>query len=189
VSKNKENSPVFGGGPIYVYTCMLLTIGALVLNHYGFLDMGKMINGKILLFVIGLILIIGIFLWIKSVIYADDRVGKRLSGVPDYVQRNRAAVLEMHRQVGYLVLDERGVARRGLVVRHLVLPGDLAGTAEVARFLADEVSTDTYVNVMDQYRPAREAARYPEICRRPAVAEYRAAVQEMLAAGLQRLDG
>ena len=121
--------------------------------------------------------------------YADDRVGKRLSGVPDYVQRNRAAVLEMHRQVGYLVLDERGVARRGLVVRHLVLPGDLAGTAEVARFLADEVSADTYVNVMDQYRPAREAARYPEICRRPAVAEYRAAVQEMLAAGLQRLDG
>ncbi len=87
------------------------------------------------------------------------------------------------------MLDERGVARRGLVVRHLVLPGDLAGTAEVARFLADEVSTDTYVNVMDQYRPAREAARYPEICRRPAVAEYRAAVQEMLAAGLQRLDG
>jgi putative pyruvate formate lyase activating enzyme len=121
--------------------------------------------------------------------YADDRVGERLSGVPDYVRRNRAAVLEMHRQVGDLVLDERGVARRGLLVRHLVLPGDLAGTAEVARFLADEVSADTYVNVMDQYHPAREAARYPEICRRSAVAEYRAAVQETLAAGLQRLDG
>jgi putative pyruvate formate lyase activating enzyme len=74
-------------------------------------------------------------------------------------------------------------------VRHLVLPGGLAGTADVARFLATEVSPDTYVNVMDQYHPAHEAERYPEISRSPTVAEYRAAVQETLAAGLHRLDG
>ncbi|MCE5254730.1 MAG: radical SAM protein [Actinomycetia bacterium] len=121
--------------------------------------------------------------------YADAEAGLRLSGVPDYPRRNRAAVLEMHRQVGDLRLDERGVARRGLLVRHLVLPGGSAGTAEVARFLAGEVSPDTYVNVMDQYRPAYLAARYPEICRSLTVAECREAVQAALTAGLRRLDG
>lgn len=91
--------------------------------------------------------------------YSDDAVGERLSGVGDYVARNRAAVLEMHRQVGDLAVDERGVAKRGLLVRHLVLPGGLAGSAAMARFLADEVSRDTYMNVMDQYRPAFKAGR------------------------------
>jgi putative pyruvate formate lyase activating enzyme len=113
--------------------------------------------------------------------YSDDRVGEPLSGVGDYVARNRAAVLEMHRQVGDLELDEKGVARRGLLVRHLVLPDGLAGTAEVASFLADEVSRDTYINVMDQYRAA--------ILRPPTPAEYREAVDQVLAAGLRRLDG
>jgi putative pyruvate formate lyase activating enzyme len=124
--------------------------------------------------------------------YADDRVGERLSGVPDYVGRNRAAVLEMHRQVGDLEVDERGVARRGLLVRHLVLPEGLAGTAAVTRFIATEVSADTYVNIMNQYRPVYEAARSPnlyrEIARPLKVHEYRAAVEEALAAGLHRLD-
>ncbi len=91
--------------------------------------------------------------------YSDEAVGERLSGVGDYVARNRAALLEMHRQVGDLELDERGVASRGLLVRHLVLPGGLAGSAATARFLADEVSRDTYINVMDQYRPAFKATR------------------------------
>jgi putative pyruvate formate lyase activating enzyme len=90
--------------------------------------------------------------------YSDERVGRELSGVSDYVLRNRAAVREMHRQVGDLELDERGVATRGLLVRHLVLPDGLAGTGAVARFLADEISRDTYLNVMDQYRPAFKAA-------------------------------
>ena len=67
----------------------------------------------------------------------------------------------MHRQVGDLVMDERGVAQRGLLVRHLVLPGGLAGTAEVARFLAEEISRDTYINVMAQYRPCYRASEHP----------------------------
>ncbi len=120
--------------------------------------------------------------------YADNQIGERLSGVPDYVDRNRAAVLEMHRQVGDLLLNELGVARRGLLVRHLVLPAGLAGTAEVAHFLATRVSLETYINVMDQYRPAYRADQYPAISRPVSVAEYREAVQATLAAGLRRLD-
>jgi putative pyruvate formate lyase activating enzyme len=120
--------------------------------------------------------------------YADERVGERLCGAPDYPRRNRRAVLEMHRQVGDLELDERGVARRGLLVRHLVLPGGLAGTAKVARFLADEISPDTYVNVMDQYRPAHRTSLYPDISRPATGAEYREAVRATRAAGLWRLD-
>ncbi|MFH1834429.1 MAG: radical SAM protein [bacterium] len=125
--------------------------------------------------------------------YADNSSGERLSGVPDYVDRNRAVVQEMHRQVGDLETDERRVARRGLLVRHLVLPGGLAGTAEVARFIAAEVSPRTYLNVMDQYHPAFDVARapnlYPEVARSLRGAEYESAVEEALAAGLSRLDG
>jgi putative pyruvate formate lyase activating enzyme len=120
--------------------------------------------------------------------YADDRVGAAFSGVPDYVVRNRAAVFEMHRQVGDLHLNERGVATRGLLVRHLVLPAGLAGTAEVARFLATQVSRDTYINVMDQYRPAHKASRHPELSRRLTTDEYLEAVERVRAAGLWRLD-
>jgi putative pyruvate formate lyase activating enzyme len=121
--------------------------------------------------------------------YSDDRVGERLSGVPDYVERNRAAVREMHRQVGVLELDRRGVARRGLLVRHLVLPDGQAGGEEVFRFIASELSADTYVNVMDQYHPAYGAERYGEISRPPTAIEYRAAVEQARKAGLWRLDG
>jgi putative pyruvate formate lyase activating enzyme len=128
-------------------------------------------------------------IYMPDIKYADDRVGERLSGVPDYSRRNRIAVSEMHRQVGDLELDERGVARRGLLIRHLVLPNNLAGTSEVSRFIAAELSADTYVNVMDQYRPAYAADRYEEIARVPSSAEYRAAVEKMLEAGLWRLDG
>ncbi len=121
--------------------------------------------------------------------YSDDRVGGRLSGVLDYVERNRAAVREMHRQVGDLELDGRGVARRGLLVRHLVLPDGQAGGDEVFRFIASELSADTYVNVMDQYHPAYRADRYGEISRPTTAMEYRAAVEEARKAGLWRLDG
>jgi len=92
-------------------------------------------------------------IYMPDVKYADAETAYRYSRVRDYVAVNRAAVKEMHRQVGDLTLDERSIALRGLLVRHLVLPEGLAGTAEAARFLAEEVSPNTYVNVMDQYRP------------------------------------
>ena len=74
----------------------------------------------------------------------------------------------MHRQVGDLVMDDQGVARRGLLVRHLVLPDGLAGTREIMEFLAPEVSPHTYVNVMGQYRPCGEAGEHPSLDRFPS---------------------
>ncbi|MCD6286690.1 MAG: hypothetical protein J7M39_12335 [Anaerolineae bacterium] len=108
----------------------------------------------------------------------------------DYPAVNRAAVREMRRHVGDLVIDDYGVARRGLLVRHLVLPGGLAGTAEVAGFLAEEISLDTYINVMSQYRPAYwayECATPPmPLDRRVTRGEVAAAVRQARAAGLWR---
>jgi putative pyruvate formate lyase activating enzyme len=119
--------------------------------------------------------------------YAHAETGLRLSKAADYPQVNQAAVREMHRQVGDLRLDERGLASRGLLVRHLVLPDGLAGTAEIVRWLA-ELSTDTYLNIMDQYRPAYRAHDHPELNRRITRGEYAAAVKLALDAGLRRLD-
>jgi len=128
-------------------------------------------------------------LYMPDLKYADADVGRRLSGVPDYPQRARAAVAEMHRQVGDLVVDRRGLAQRGLIVRHLVLPAGLAGTAAVARFLAEEISPATYLNLMDQYHPCHEAFTHPLLGRRITGAEFAAAVDAARAAGLTRVEG
>ncbi len=120
--------------------------------------------------------------------YADADAAKRYSKVEHYPEVAKAAFREMHRQVGDLTLDRRGVARRGLLVRHLVLPNDLAGTGEVARFLA-ELSEDTYVNIMQQYRPCHRAHEYPPLARRPTRAEFDEAFRLARDAGLHRLDG
>lgn len=120
--------------------------------------------------------------------YGSSEIARKYSKVRNYVEVNRVAVKEMHRQVGDLVLDERGVAQRGLLVRHLVLPGNLAGTDGVLRFLAEEVSPNSYLNLMDQYRPCYRAGEYPEIARPPTAAEYRAALRTAQAYGLTKLD-
>jgi len=114
--------------------------------------------------------------------------GKRYAKAPDYVERARKAILEMHRQVGDLVMDEEGVAVRGLLVRHLVMPGSLDETREILRFLAREVSVDTYVNVMDQYRPCGKASEFPPIDRRLGNDEFQKALNLARSAGLHRLD-
>ena len=118
--------------------------------------------------------------------YADADVGLRYSGVETYPAVNRAAIVEMHRQVGDLQVDDAGVARRGLLVRHLVLPGDLAGTRSVMRFLAEQVSTSTYVNVMAQYRPCFRAAEDVVMGRPLRWTEYQRAVQVAREEGLRR---
>jgi len=120
--------------------------------------------------------------------YADAEVARRYSGVEHYPEVARAALREMHRQVGDLVMDARGIARRGLLVRHLVLPNDLAGTAAVVEFLAD-LSPNTYLNVMAQYRPCHRAREHPPLARRPTVGEIERALRLARAAGLHRLDG
>lgn len=120
--------------------------------------------------------------------YADAEIGRRYSKIPNYPQVNQAAVREMHRQVGDLHISQMGLALRGLLVRHLVLPQNLAGTDQVVRFLASEISPDTYLNLMDQYRPAYKAHHLPELNRRISRQEYEAAVQMARDAGLRRLD-
>ncbi len=118
----------------------------------------------------------------------DAETARRYVKARDYPERAREAIKEMHRQVGDLVLDERGLARRGLLVRHLVMPSGLAGTREIMRFLAREVSSNTYVNIMAQYFPAGEAHRYPEISRPLLPQEYWEAVRIAREEGLRRFD-
>jgi putative pyruvate formate lyase activating enzyme len=97
--------------------------------------------------------------------YADAESGLKYSKVPGYPDIAKAAIKEMHRQTGDLVIDERGLAVRGILVRHLVLPGGLAGTGEIMQFLANVISKNTYVNIMDQYRPCWKSLHYPPLNR------------------------
>ncbi|MGD0264768.1 MAG: radical SAM protein [Candidatus Methylomirabilota bacterium] len=107
--------------------------------------------------------------------YGDSEAAKRYSNAENYPEVAKAAFQEM-------------IARRGLLVRHLVLPNNLAGTGEVVRFLA-ELSEDTYVNIMAQYRPCYRAHEYPPLARRPTREELEGALRLARAAGLHRLDG
>jgi putative pyruvate formate lyase activating enzyme len=120
--------------------------------------------------------------------YADAEIARRYSKVSGYPQVNQTAVREMHRQVGDLQINEAGLAVRGLLVRHLVLPENLAGTADIVQFLATEISPNTYLNLMDQYHPAYKAHYFPELNRRITRREYEAAAKMAWDAGLHRLD-
>jgi len=118
----------------------------------------------------------------------DPAVAAELCQGADYPEVARQAFKEMHRQVGDLVLDENGVARRGLLVRHLVLPDGLAGTKEVMEFLAREISPNTYVNVMGQYRPCGRASEHASLRKFLTGVEHAEALRLALEAGLTRLD-
>ena len=118
----------------------------------------------------------------------EEEPAKTFCTAPDYRETASQAFKEMHAQVGDLVLDSQGIAYRGLLVRHLVMPGGLAGTERVMQFLAQEISRNTYVNVMDQYRPCYKAESDPRIGRRITAAEYEDACQAARKAGIHRLD-
>jgi len=120
--------------------------------------------------------------------YSDEKVAEQLSGIKDYPSINRAAIREMHRQVGDLQTDEHGIAQRGLLVRHLVLPNRLAGTQEVVCFLAREVSTNTYLNIMAQYHPCYKAFNVPSLEHPISKQEYQEAIDLAHQQGLHRLD-
>ncbi|MGV8175142.1 MAG: radical SAM protein [Methanothrix sp.] len=129
----------------------------------------------------------GIFdIYMPDAKYGSDGPAEKYSNAPGYTEVMKSAIREMHRQVGDLVIDDDGIARRGLMVRHLVLPGGAAESSEVFRFLSEEISKDTYVNVMAQYRPEYNACRYPELERRVSAREYADAVALAAAAGLKR---
>jgi len=118
--------------------------------------------------------------------YADDETARRLSGFVGYVEANRAALKEMYRQVGEeLALDDEGIAWRGLIVRHLVLPDGLAGTPEVLRWLAEHLSPRVHVSLMDQYFPAHKAVGHPILGRKITVEEYEEALSAFDEAGLE----
>lgn len=103
--------------------------------------------------------------------YSEPEMGWKYSGVKNYPQRMKSAIKEMHRQVGDLVLED-GVAVSGLIIRHLVLPNGIAGSKEVIDFVADEISSHTYFNLMRQYRPCYRASEYAELQRYVGPAEY-----------------
>jgi putative pyruvate formate lyase activating enzyme len=118
----------------------------------------------------------------------DPGLGREACGAPDYPETARQALAEMHRQVGDLVIDERGIARRGLLVRHLVLPGGRAGTREIMRFIAQTISPGTYVNVMSQYRPCGRANEVAGLETTLSADDYRRALAAAVAEGIARLD-
>ncbi len=122
--------------------------------------------------------------------YQDGQLSARYSSEAfDYPETAAAVIKEMHRQVGVLKVDVKGVAQRGLMIRHLVMPGNIAGTDRFVAWVVRELTPDTYVNIMAQYRPQHKAFDYPEISRRISVEEWRQAVTWAREAGLTRLDG
>lgn len=109
--------------------------------------------------------------------YMDERYSKRFSNAPDYPGVIKEVLKEMHRQVGDLVINSKGIAERGLLIRHLVMPNGIASSEAILKFIAQEISIHSYVNIMDQYRPEYLAYEYPEINRRITHKEYVEAVQ------------
>ncbi len=118
--------------------------------------------------------------------YSSNEEALRYSGARSYWDRARSALLEMHRQVGDLRTDDHGLATRGLLIRHLVMPGDIAGSAKVFEFISREISAASYVNVMAQYRPCYRARGIPELARPLTRKEYRDALMQASRAGLSR---
>ncbi len=128
-------------------------------------------------------------IYMPDVKFLDPESAKRYCDAADYPGVVRAALKEMVRQVGPLVLDRRGIAGKGLLVRHLVMPGDASTTRAVIDFLAEEIGADTCLNLMDQYRPCGRAGDHPEIARRISRQEWEDARGYALSRGLSRLDG
>jgi putative pyruvate formate lyase activating enzyme len=116
-------------------------------------------------------------IYLPDIKYADEKIALKYSRISDYPRVAKDALKEMHRQVGELVLDEKGVALKGLLIRHLVMPGGVAGTADLMKFIAQEVSPNSWINIMEQYYPTYLAHRYPEIDRRITRKEFLEALE------------
>lgn len=142
-------------------------------NGYDSLETLKLLDG-----------IIDIYL--PDIKYSDDNVGREYSKVRDYVRHSRAAILEMKRQVGDLTVDKKGIAVKGLIIRHLVLPNDLAGSEESLRFISEKVGKHTYMSVMSQYFPTHKAADYPLISRPISAREYEKVLEWLDEFGLEK---
>ncbi len=126
-------------------------------------------------------------IYMPDIKFAADETGKKYASAPKYFTVAREVIKEMHRQVGDLQINEANIAVKGLLVRHLVMPNNIAGTEKLMQFIAEEISKDTVINIMDQYYPTYNAARYPEINRPVNLQEYRRAVKMAKEAGLHRI--
>lgn len=118
----------------------------------------------------------------------EEESARRYANAPDYPQKAREALIEMHRQVGDLVIDDLGVAQKGLLVRHLLMPEGQDETREILRFLAEEISPSCYTNIMDQYRPCGRLDSCPELQQTVGAGQYQAALELAEQFGLSRLD-
>jgi putative pyruvate formate lyase activating enzyme len=131
----------------------------------------------------------GIFdIYMPDFKFWDEKWSERYCHAPDYMERAMAAIREMHRQTGDLILDDNGIATKGLLIRHLVMPNNVAGTADIMDFIAKEISENSYVNVMDQYRPCGNARGDEFINRRLDSNEFKEAMDKAREVGLVRLD-
>lgn len=128
-------------------------------------------------------------IYMPDIKYGDSRNAIKYSSAPDYFEVARSAVKEMHRQVGDLQISDDGIAMRGLLVRHLVMPRGINGAEKVMRFLAEEISPHTYVNIMDQYRPCYKAFNYEELNRHITQDEFEESLEIAKRHGLYRFDG
>jgi putative pyruvate formate lyase activating enzyme len=124
-------------------------------------------------------------IYLPDMRYSEDGIARRYSAALDYPDANRAAIKEMYRQAGNLVLDKNGIAKRGLIIRHLVLPNGLSGSESIMKFLAEEISKDVYISLMSQYFPAYKATTMKELSRRITAEEYEEAYQAMQKYGLE----
>ena len=116
--------------------------------------------------------------------YADNTIAKRISGFSRYVDFNRDALIEMFNQVGNIRTNEEGIAVKGLLVRHLILPEDMSGTDDVLKFLSESISPDIYISLMDQYFPAYKAVKHKKLSRRIYKDEYNNALDSFNRHGL-----
>jgi putative pyruvate formate lyase activating enzyme len=125
-------------------------------------------------------------IYMPDIKYSIDENALKFSGIQNYWDFVTQALKEMHRQVGDLKISKRGIAQRGLLIRHLVLPNDIAGSKKVINFVADEISTNSYINIMDQYRPAYNANKYDKLNRRITPSEFKEVVDYAFSKGLKR---
>jgi putative pyruvate formate lyase activating enzyme len=125
-------------------------------------------------------------IYLPDMRYGDNKAAMQYSVAPHYVEVNQAAIREMYRQVGNMVMDDRGIATRGLIIRHLVLPGGISGTEQVMKFLAGEISKDVYISLMSQYFPAFKSVEHSEINRRISEQEYDEAYSLKTTYGLEK---
>ena len=125
-------------------------------------------------------------IYLPDMRYVDNAAAIKYSNAPDYPEYNQEALREMHRQVGIAKFDKENIIKRGLIIRHLVLPDNISGTDKVMRFIGDELSADTYISLMSQYFPCYKAGQFTEISRRITPEEYTEAKRIMQRYGLNK---